>query len=218
MASFSKEIPLKYKKLDYEGVRKNYNWIKNVISEQFENVKEPELKISFYIGDISCSCESIKEFSEHAYGQSISVYSYNLSFYKSNSDNNYIKLTYIIITTFDKTLTVNCDNKEFLTKICDALEESMKQNYTDLSVQPQINNYIHDESTHINIGDNNTIQDTNIGKDNMVQTNNSASKEPFFKSVLQILVANWLWFILGFILFIIFGYLGINNEEWINFF
>lgn len=218
MASFSKEIPLKYKKLDYEGVRKNYNWIKNVISEQFENVKEPELQISFYIGDISCSCESIKEFSEHAYGQSISVYLYNLSFYKSNSDNKYTILTYIIITNFNKTLTVNCDNKEFLIKICDALEESMKQNYTDLSVQPQINNYIHDESTHINIGDNNTIQDTNIGKDNMVQTNNSASKEPFFKSVLQILVANWLWFILGLILFIIFGYLGINNAEWIKFF
>lgn len=187
MASFSKNLPLKYQELDYNGVIGNYNWIKDTVSLLFENIVKSNCRIGFRMGDISCYCELIEEFSEHAYGQVIDVYSYNLSFYQNGSDKNRIPITYITINTTDKTLTVDCDNRKNLITICTALENSMNPNLSTSENQTQINNYIHDESTHITIGDNNSIQNTNIGKNNTVHTETPSPKKSFWKSVLQIL-------------------------------
>lgn len=218
MASFSKELPLKYQVLDYEGVIGNYNWIKDIVSSLFENIVEPKCRIGFHIGDIMCYCESIEEFSEHAYGQVIDVYLYNVSFYQNSSDNNRIKITYLTINTLKKTLTVDCDNRKNLIEICTALEDSMKSKQSNALIQSQINNYIHDESTHVTMGNHSTIQGVNIGKNNVMKTNASAPKESFWKSILQTLTANWMWFLLGLILAAILGYLGISNSDWMNIF
>lgn len=80
MARFSKAIHLKYPTLDYDGVIQNYKWIQETVFSLFENLATPEVQISFKMGDISCTCFSIEEFSEHAYGQKIDVHSYDTSF------------------------------------------------------------------------------------------------------------------------------------------
>lgn len=218
MASFSKELPLKYQELDYDGVIGNYNWIKDAITSKFENVERIECTTVFKIGDISCSCESIEEFSEYAYGQSINVYSYDLVFYQNNSDNSHSRITHIIIKNSNKILIAYCDSMEILIKVCTALEDSMKSKQSDALIQSQINNYIHDESTHVTMGNHSTIQGVNIGKNNVMKTNASAPKESFWKSILQTITANWMWFLLGLILAVILGYLGISNSDWMNIF
>ena len=82
MVTFSKKIPVKYQELDYSGVIQNYHWIQNSLLSEFKDVEIPNIEISFKMGDISCSCVSIEEFSTHAYEQSIDVYMYNMHFYK----------------------------------------------------------------------------------------------------------------------------------------
>lgn len=218
MASFSKELTLKYQELDYTGVIENYNWIKNTVSSLFKNIEISDCQISFMIGDISCSCESIEEFSNNAYGLPIHVYSFRLNFYQQKDYNTHTQIAYIIINTSFKTFTVHCDSKEVLIDICTALEDSMAPDLSTPAIQTQINNYIHDESTHVTIGDNNSIQNTNIGKNNTVHTGTPAPKKSFCKSVLQTLTANWLWFILGLILLVLLTYFGVTNREWINLF
>lgn len=218
MASFSKELPLKYQELDYTGVIGNYNWIKDILSSLFENIEKPDCEISFRMGDISCSCQSIEEFLEHAYGQNINVYVYDLVFYQNSSDNNCNRLTHIIITCSDKTLTVYCDSKEKLIKICTALEDSMKPETSNVLLQAEKIQYIHDESTHVTMGDHSTIQSANIGKNNMIKTEAPTPEESFWKPVLQTLAANWVWFTLGLILIVALGYLGIKNTDWMNVF
>lgn len=219
MTSFSKELPLKYQVLDYEGVIENYNWIKNIILLQFANIEKIKCRISFLMGDISCSCETIEEFSKHAYGQAIDVYTYTLSFDQNNSKGiSSSQVAYIITNCSNKTLTVCCHKKENLIKICTALEDSMKSKQSNALIQLQTNNYIHDESTHVTMGNHSTIQGVNIGKNNVMKTNASAPKESFWKSILQTLTANWMWFLLGLILAAILGYLGISNSDWMNIF
>lgn len=170
MASFSKKLPLKYQELDYSGVIGNYNWIKDTVTSKFENIERNECKTAFHIGDISCSCESIEEFSRHAYGQTIDIYMYNLNFYQSFSKNNSISLVMFIRDSSRKILTICCDSMEILIKICTALEDSMKPEISNVLLQAEKIQYIHDESTHVTMGDRGTIQSANIGKNNMIKT------------------------------------------------
>lgn len=218
MASFSKELPLKYKNLDYQGVINNYEWMLKTISSIFANIEKPTFDISFNLGNISCSYDSIEEFSNHAYGQIIHVFLYELSFYQQKDENTHAQIAHIFINASCETFTVHCDSKKVLIDICTAFEKSMNPNPSPPESQTQINNYIHNESTHVTIGDNNNIQNTNIGKNNTVHTENPTPKKSFWKSVLQNITANGLWVALGVILLALLTYLGVTNREWMNLF
>lgn len=215
MASFSKKLPLKYKELDYDSAIGNYNWLQDTIASKFDNIEKPECNIAFQMGDISCSCKSIEEFSKIAYGQIINVYSYDLSFIQINHENNRVQIAYVIISDYLTELTVFCDSKENLIKICTALENSMKpeSSISNTLFQAEKIQYIHDESTHVTMGDHSTIRGANIGKNNMIKTEAPAPKESFWKPVLQMITANWLWFVLGLTLIVALG-----NTDWMNIF
>lgn len=94
----------------------------------------------------------------------------------------------------------------------------MKPEISNVLLQAENIQYIHDESTHVTMGDRGTIQSANIGKNNMIKTETPTPKESFWKPVLQTLAANWVWFILGIILIVALGYLGIKNTDWMNVF
>lgn len=218
MVTFSKKIPVKYQELDYSGVIQNYHWIQNSLLSEFKDVEIPNIEISFKMGDISCSCESIEEFSTHAYEQSIDVYMYNMHFYKKNNNDSHTKIASIILSFSNKVFNISCDSKEILIKICTALENSMKQDVSNVLLQNKDIKYIHDESIHVEIGDNNTIQSANVGKNNSIKTESLTPKESFWSHVFQTLVANWLWFIFGLALIVLTGYFGLKNLDWMNVF
>lgn len=216
MARFSKDIPLKYPTLDYDGVIQNYKWIQETVFSLFENLATPEVQISFKMGDISCTCFSIEEFSENAYGQKIDVHSYDISF---NSKKGHKIIAYFILSSIKEDATLYCDRKDSLIKIATALEESFK--IKDTSTPPvfqEIHNYVHDESTHVTIGDNNTIETANIGANNTLNADKPSPKESFWKPIWQTITANWIWFAFGLLLIAVLASTGITNTNWMEIF
>lgn len=216
MARFSKDIPLKYPTLDYDGVIQNYKWIQETVFSLFENLATPEVQISFKMGDISCTCFSIEEFSEYAYGQKIDVHSYNISF---NSNKGHKIIAYFILSSIKEDATLYCDRKDSLIKISTALEEASKIRDTSATpVVQEIATYVHDESTHVTIGDNNTIENANIGANNTSNADKPAPKESFWKAVWQTIAANWIWFAFGLLLIAVLAGTGITNTNWMEIF
>lgn len=218
MARFSKDIPLKYPTLDYDGVIQNYKWIEETVFSLFEDLATPKVQISFKMGDISCTCFSIEEFSEHAYGQQIDVYSYDISF-DSSKDHKSIAYVMLSSTNLKKVATLCCDRKDSLIKISTALEEASKIKDTSATpVVQEIATYVHDESTHVTIGDNNTIENANIGANNTSNADKPAPKESFWKAVWQTIAANWIWFAFGLLLIAVLAGTGITNTNWMEIF
>lgn len=139
-------------------------------------------------------------------------------FIKKNNDDSHTKIASIILSFSNKVFNISCDSKEILIKICTALENSMKQDVSNVLLQNKDIKYIHDESIHVEIGDNNTIQSANVGKNNSIKTESLTPKESFWSHVFQTLVANWLWFIFGLGLIVLTGYFGLKNLDWMNVF
>lgn len=216
MASFSKDIPLKYRSLNYDGVIQNYKWIQETVFSLFEDLPTPEVRITFEMGDISCTCSSIEEFSEHAYGQKINVYSYDISFSSSEGNKS---IAYFMLSNSKKAATLCCDRKDSLIKICTALEEASKIKDTSATpVVQEITTYVHDESTHVTIGDNNTIENANIGANNTLNADKPSPKESFWKPIWQTIAANWIWFAFGLLLIAALAGTGITNTNWMEIF
>lgn len=84
--------------------------------------------------------------------------------------------------------------------------------------QPRFNTYVHDESTHVTIGDNNTIENTNIGANNTLNAHKPAQKESFWKPIWQTITANWIWFAFGLLLIAALAGTGITNTNWMEIF
>lgn len=209
MATFSQEISAKYHTLDYDGVIKSYDWIKEIMFSLYDDLTEPDTDISFQLGKISCNCKTIKEFKEHAYGVEIKVYSYTLYFFKKFPLNG--KEHFAAININEKQISIYCYNKEVLIDICTALENSLKFQESEPTGKQQINHYTHyDESIHLTVGDNNILQEISIGKNNSIEKDVSALKQNFWQSVLQSLTANFIWYVLGVAAAGLLGYYGIN--------
>ncbi|WP_313524681.1 hypothetical protein [Anaerotignum sp.] len=210
MAKFSKKIPAKYQQLDYSGVLDNYNWIKESIEPSFEEQLEFAVEISFNIGDIACTCNTIDEFKEYAYGQAIDTYSFNIRVTRLLTDASE-RIAYIIINPYSKIeLVINCDKKDSLINVSTALENNAKQTIPLHPVVQQVN--IHDESITIT-GDGNKFENSAIGKQNKIET--KPAKDSFWKPIFQALISNWIWFLIGAMLLI---YLGTNVIDWTSIF
>ena len=218
MASFSKEIYAKYKKFDYDGVINNYEWLTKTITSKFDGVQPPKVVLSFHMGDISCSCESIDEFKEHAYGQAIDVFQYNLAYYQQTGNNRKGIAHVFLSANGKKQVTINCDNKQVLIKICTALENSLStpEEKQPILLQQTVNHI--DQSTNISIRGNNTIQDSNIGAGNQLQKEEHSEKDSFWKPIWQTIVANWIWFLLGLGVAALLTYFGFHNTDWTSLF
>lgn len=216
MISFSQSVPLKYQNLDYSGVIENYDWITGIIGSLFENIEQPEVDISFYLGKISCHAKSMKAFKKSAYGQEIRVFSYDLNFKQKISEEYYVTLATVFIDKPE--VKIYCDSKEILIDICAALENSLKPKEPEPIVIQQVTNIHNDESVHLNLGDNNTIQDVNIGKSNTIKKDVSAStpKNDYWKPVAQNLTARVIWVVLGALAVALLGYYGINYTDFMK--
>lgn len=211
MASFSKEIVAKTQTLDYSGVLENISWIIDSVKSIYGDKIEIEVEINFDIGDIKCKCITIDEFKQHAYGQKIDVFSFNICTYQL-VNNKRQQITHIIIKPYSEvSLIVNCDAKEILISIATALENSSNKETTQQPTLQQFNT-IHDESVNI-IGNGNKFENSVVGKHNNVEA--TSKKEPFWKPIVQMLISNWLWFLIGALLLL---YVGTQEIDWTSIF
>lgn len=117
MADFSKTIKSKYDFKTYESTKKAVDWILLSLKKIELSSQKPKVSFLFNIGDIGCSCETIEEFVENAYGQK----GYSLTevkvvqFLHSN-------ICAYICSRNNNELYISTNNKNTLEKIIQSLE------------------------------------------------------------------------------------------------
>lgn len=190
MAIFSIAIDNKYPENSVENSLETYRWIYSSLKNA--DIIDGDIRSSFLfqVGDILCNCDSYEEFMEYAYGET----NYKL-----------IQITLALWnTTRNRTITVRAENdgirisannKVFLEKILQELKKETKSsNNTYIGAQYNISE-VSGKNVTINQGENITISSDN--------------KESKFKlwieSILQNLLANWLWIVITAIIGFIIG-------------
>ena len=181
MAEFSTTIKSKYSVDTFENTKKTYEWIYAAIKEaklMKAKIKEDFL---FNVGKITCSCDSIKEFTENTYGQ----LDYRLIYMKifqidirSNSN--------LFVTVDNNGISISSNSKSNIEKIIQLLEKKPQKNGVTI-VENQYN-----------IGDiNGSYNNVNQGADNVIALPTDKEKNSKFKhwveAILQNLLANWIW-------------------------
>ena len=181
MADFNISIDNKYTTDTYENTKLTYQWIYNAMTEaRIVNVKIKE-EFMFDIGKLSCNCNSMQEFTDYAYGQD----SFTLIEMKVYQINPWTG-KYLFISVDDEDVRISTNNKTDLEKIVGILKREK------ISEEKHIDNYYSISANNINInhGNNNTINTTyqNCGESKLKQ---------WFVAIIQNLLANWIWYVLG---------------------
>lgn len=196
MASFSTHIKSKFELETYKGTKDTYEWIIASLKKLNLNYEKIEVSFQFDIGNINCSCDSAEEFTEYAYGQE----NYDLTclkiVYRSNSN------IYISATRYDG-VRISTDSKILLEEIINILESpDIKQN------KNITNNYIQNNYEIGTItGDNNAVVQGSNSNITQQKVEKSTLKQ-WIESILQNLVANWLWLIIPIIIAALIGFLS----------
>lgn len=216
MAVFSETISYKYQDLDYNGVFRIYKWIMVTMYSLFEHIEYVNSYVDFEMGDLSHSFFPIEEFKSYAYGQHIKVKGMSFHFYQEEDGGNMSTIADILFVDNQfEAFIVRCENKENHITICTALKNSLKPKKPEPIVVQQVTNIHNDESVHVTVGDNNIIQDMNIGKDNIIKKDVVAPKKSWWEPVTQNLAARVIWGI-GALIVALLGYYGINYTNFMK--
>ena len=208
MADFARDIPLKYQELDYNGVINNYNWIKENVDVLLKNNKII-FYIMFKIGEITCTCRSVNEFLNHAYGQNIYVITYYLNFYEIDNMGNTGQSISAFFNMSTRKVSLECENKETLINIYKILEKSLVMQEGENN--SPVYNITQGNGCQMVIGDNNITQNNNT-VNNGIENNQFRNSNSIFNHILQSIAEKWVWIILLILLY----YLGVIDKEWLN--
>jgi len=158
MASFSKDIKLKYGVNTYEETKKTYEWIEKSAKKWGGEEANISISFLFYLGDIRCTANSIKEFTEFTFG----AHGYKLSSFWGhiNKGENRIYINYLM------DLSISADSKADLEKFLTILETTSldKKDVVPITyIESQVNIETQNNGTIVQ-GDNNTVvsQSSNI--------------------------------------------------------
>lgn len=154
MAEFSKRIKSRYNVETYQGTKETYEWICKALKSF---TKENSIAVfEFQIGDIECTCKSIEELVEIAYGRNdYKLIGFYIKYYL-NGDND------ISVVCVKNRLSVTTQNKTTLEKTVELLvnfedikTDSIKEN---ISVYNNCNvNCIKGNNNSVVQGDNNKV-------------------------------------------------------------
>lgn len=191
MASFSQTIQGKHGVKTYQETKNTYDWIIKAIRHIYTEHIHVDLNFLFDIGEITCSCTTIEEFIENAYGCS-EYFLNHINFYVFK---NHIRVAFIMINHRNE-ISVSSGTKIELERIVRSLNE------IDLN-EDEINDpisvmYIEDNSNIIVVdGDKNVIAtDSSVATNVDLPANTEPKWEQTLNSIWQNIVANWLWYIL----------------------
>lgn len=197
MASFSQTIECKYGIKSFQDTKNTYDWM----LESIYKMKTPPEKISsqfnFNTGNISCSCESIEEFVEHAYGAEV----YSLSTMSILDSNLHI---YLAVDSRNL-VTISTKSKQLLEEIVGLLND------TELGSE-EINNpisimYIEQQDNSVTVnGDSNMVANNHSAiVDKQEKAESKTSK--WLQGICQGVLANGVWKLLGILAAIIIAYI-----------
>ncbi|MBQ7036753.1 MAG: hypothetical protein IJN74_04605 [Clostridia bacterium] len=130
MAEFSKIIKSKYDFKTYESTKKAVEWILLSLKRLNMSSQKPKVNFLFDIGDIGCSCETMEDFVENAYGQK----GYSLTQFKVIQFLHSNLCAYISSRNNDE-LYISTNNKNALEKIIQCLEETSLDDSDNVEIQ-----------------------------------------------------------------------------------
>ena len=188
MASFSKDIKLKYGVNTYEETKKTYEWIEKSAKKWGGSKATISIDFQFHLGDIMCTAEGIQEFCEITYG----VAGYHLISLGGNISvgDKRIFLNYLV-----GKFSVDTNNKVDLEHFLNVLETTKLEEEMPITyIEAQVNIETQNNGTIVQ-GDNNTVvsQSSNIN----INTDKKVSKlKKWITAVLQNIVSNWIWYLL----------------------
>lgn len=119
MAEFSKSIKSKYDFKTYESTKDAVEWILLSLKKLKLSSQKPKVDFLFDIGDIGCSCNTLDEFIENAYGQK----EYKLTQFTVVQFKKVDICIYISSNNEDE-LYIKTNNKNTLEKIILCLDET----------------------------------------------------------------------------------------------
>ena len=200
MASFSKKVKTKYGVSTYEETKNTYDWILKAIGErEFSNLSV-EARFLFHLSSIVVSCESIEEFCENAYGyEGYSLISAGISSYSDKK-----RIAHFIID-YDGMISISTESKVVLEKI----ESLLIQTSLD---ETEINNpisimYVQNNDGVIVNGGNNLVSNNHSSISITQETSSEPRLKQWFKSIMQNLLANGIWYILALLVGVVATYL-----------
>ena len=194
MASFSTKIKSKYELNTYKGTKDTYEWINTSIKKLELKFDKTEVSFQFDIGKINCCCDSIEEFINYAYGQEdYSLTSMGIVYYLDSN-------IYIDTTIFGE-IRVSTDSKVLLENVINVLESSDGECSESVT-----NNYIQNNYEIGTISGNNNLVVQGIKSNINQQKVEKSTFKQWIESILQNLIANWLWIAIPIVIAAIIGF------------
>lgn len=187
LASFSQTIECKYGIKSYQSAKNTYDWMLKSIYKMKKAPENVSSTFDFRIGDISCSCRTIEEFIENAYGahmfslSTMHILALDINIYLCADSRNVV--------------TVSANSKRDLEEMVGLLDS------TDLGTE-EINDPIsviyierQDNSVTVN-GDRNVVANNHsIMVDKQEKKESKTSN--WIQGICQGILANLMWWILG---------------------
>lgn len=192
MASFSQDIPVKYGVKSYQDTKNTYDWIMKSLNKGGFQEAKIETKFLFHISEILCSCESIEEFVEHAYGQNeYSFISMNFAIQPKGMPLWFISVDNIL------GVRISTDTKSLLEKAVNLLKNTSLDE-TEAN-DPISVIYIEHQDNSVTVnGDHNVVaNDRSVIVDKQGKEESKINK--WFQGIAQGVLANLTWWILGFV-------------------
>lgn len=192
MANFSISIKNPYGVKDYESVKKTYDWIIDAVKDY--SIEEVKSSFLFDVGDITCSVDSIEEFTENAYGMEGFFYNsgYTRVIFESGEK--------LMVHIYDDKVTISSNNKTFISEVKNSLID--KQNKKTSTINHQYN--IFGDKNNVAIaGDKGKATVISNGSHNTVNSSVNHSPEKrsgfidFLKGIGTNIVSNIIWILLG---------------------
>ena len=188
MASFSKDIKLKYGVNTYEETKKTYEWIEKSAKKWGGSKATISIEFQFHLGDIMCTAEGIQEFCEITYG----VAGYHLISFGGNISvgDKRIFLNYLV-----GKFSVDTNNKVDLEHFLNVLETTNLEEEMPITyIEAQVNIETQNNGTIVQ-GDNNTVvsQSSNV---NISSSPKESKLKKWFVAILQNILSNWIWYLL----------------------
>ena len=190
MASFSQEISGKYSVKNYQETKNTYDWIMKALSKgEFKDL-EVHANFLFNISDITCSCENIEEFVEHAYGQSNYRFISMHFGIKSKEES-----LWFISVDYSAKLSISTDTKGMLEKVVSllrntSLDETEKDDLISVT-------YIEHQDNSVTINGDRNIISNNHSTITDKQEKSTSGIAKWTQGICQGILANLMWWILG---------------------
>lgn len=191
MADFAQRIDNKYGTATYQDTKNTYDWIMKAIEKM--NFYSVKTSFGFYMGDISCFCNSIEEFIAYAYGQA------NYSFIAMNFTVE-SEESLSISVDYDTQIRISAKSKNLLERTATSLKNTA---LNEFEINDSISvTYVNQQHVETLVGGNNNIVANDnssvvAGNNNSIgQSNKESLIKQWFSAIGQNLISNGIWYVL----------------------